>query len=159
MSDTLETAPRRRTHTPHGRTPWIIGAVVVVVALAAWAGSAILGGDDKGGQPVVRMGTVEHEVTYEVSGTGRVPLITYAVGELNSTTDLKDVALPWKQTISLPVGPAGNFAQVEVKSPQQGTGSIACRVFVDGKLAEQQNTTDGFAGVACASRISPEYVK
>lgn len=159
MSDTLSTTPRRRIPTPRARAPWIVGAVLVVLGVAAWTGSALFGDDDPSGQAIVRLGTVQHEVTYEVSGTGRAPLITYAVGELNKTETLADVPLPWKLTISLPVGPAGNFAQVEVKSRQEGTDSIACRVFVDGELVEQQAASDGFAGVACASRISPEFVK
>lgn len=157
MTTTL--APPTSKPPLYRRRPVWIAAVVTVLVLGGAGVASLLGGDDDSGETVVRMGTVEHTVVYEIAGTGPAPLITYLVGENNKTAEVRNVPLPWRQEISLPVGPAGNFAQVEVKSAQSGVGSLACRIYVDGKLEQQQSASDGYAGVACASRIAPEYVK
>lgn len=137
----------------------ITGAVVLALGLGGVAATALAGDGDEAAPPVVRLDPVNHEVIYEVSGTGAAPVITWITGAGNASEQALEVPLPWKTTVSLPVGPAGGYANVEVRSPQSGVGSLGCRVFVDGVQVAQQTSTDGFAGVACAHRIPPEYVK
>lgn len=137
----------------------IAGAAVLAVGLGGAATMTLTGGGDDREHPVVRLDPVAHEVIYEVSGTGAAPVITWITGERNAAEHALSVPLPWRRTVSLPVGPSGGFANVEVRNAETGAGSLGCRVFVDGVQVAQQTSTDGFAGVACAHRIPPEYVR
>lgn len=149
-----------QTLTPALRRSRIaIGAAAVALVVAGVGAWALVGGDDDSEHPVVSLDPVAHEVIYEVSGTGSAPVVTWVVGERNASEHALEVPLPWSRTVSLPVGPSGGFANVEVRSPGAGAGSLACRVFVDGVQVAQQVATDGFAGVACSHRIPPEYVQ
>ncbi len=136
-----------------------LGGIVVALGLAAAVATAMAGGGDAPRHPVVRLDPVSHEVIYEVFGTGVAPVITWITGERNASEQVLAAPLPWRTAVSLPVGPAGGFANVEVRSPETGVGSLGCRLFVDGVQVAQQTTTDGFAGVACAYRIPAEYVR
>lgn len=150
LSLSLQSPPRRRL--------WVAGAAVLAIGLGGATAMALTGGDDPE-HPVVGLDPVVHEVIYEVSGTGAAPVITWITGERNTSEHALSVPLPWRSTVSLPVGPAGGFANVEVRNAETGAGSLGCRVFVDGVQVAQQTSTDGFAGVACAHRIPPQYVK
>ncbi|MBA3742641.1 MmpS family transport accessory protein [Sporichthya sp.] len=155
MTDTLEHTTARK---PVRRRTWIAGAVVAALAVGV---TAVLfsGGDYKPEFPVVKMTPTNHEVIYEVNGTGIAPVISFIVGENNLEQTALRQPMPWRTTIQLPVGPAGGFANVEVRSPGTGAGSLACRVFVDGVLVAEKASTDGLTSVSCAARIAPEYVK
>lgn len=146
----LQSPPRRRL--------WVAGVALLAVGLAGATSMALSGGDESE-HPVVSLDPVAHEVIYEVSGTGAAPVITWITGERNAGEQALSVPLPWRTTVSLPVGPSGGFANVEVRNAETGAGSLGCRVFVDGVQVAQQTSTDGFAGVACAHRIPPQYVK
>jgi hypothetical protein len=145
----VETLQSRRTWSAAG---------VAVVALAATA-FVLSRGDDDPRYPVVELTPTDHEVIYEVSGAGFSPALTWIVGADNAEQTALNVPLPWKQTVSIPVGPAGGHANIEVRSPETGAGSLACTMFVDGVQVAQQVSTDGFAGVACSALIPPTYVK
>lgn len=135
------------------------GGGTLAVGLVAVAAIGWSGGSRGPEHPVVRLDPVAHEVIYEVSGAGAAPVITWITGHGNASEHALDAPLPWRATVSLPVGPSGGFANVEVRSPQTGAGSLGCRVFVDGVQVAQQTSTDGFAGVACSHRIPPTYVE
>lgn len=160
MSDTLETEKRHRGGSaPRSRVTWIATAGVLVVAVAGLALAKAVFADDAGsGEQRVLLSATEHTVTYEMSGIGIVPDLSYVVGEQNKTVDLAKVTVPWKETIMLPVGPAGGFAQISVTSPETGEGSLGCRIFLDGVLANQQTSTDGYAGVVCSVPIRAQFV-
>lgn len=153
MADTLHTPPATR------RRVGALAALAVVAAVVATAGFALSRGDDKPAYPVVRMTPTDHEVLYEVSGSGASPAVTFITGADNREQTLLDVPLPWRQTVTIPVGPAGGHANVEVRSPGTGAGSVACTMFLDGVQVAQNVSTDGFAGVACSALIPPTYVK
>ncbi len=149
-----QTAPPRRRLV-------LVGGVVAALLVVLGAGLAYFSGDDGPQHPVVRTDPVNHEVLYEVTGTAAAtaPVITWVTGERNATEQAVNVPLPWKSSITLPVGPSGGYAAVEVRSAATGAGSLSCRMFADGVQVAQQVATDGFAGVACSHRIPPEYVK
>ncbi|HUR72656.1 MAG TPA: MmpS family transport accessory protein [Sporichthya sp.] len=158
MTDTLERPASRRARKPVRRRTWIAGAAALLLVIG---GSVLLlsRGDDGERFPVVELTPVNHEIRYEVSGTGAAPAITWIVGDRNAEQTALNVPLPWRTTVQLPVGPAGGQANVEVRSPGTGAGSLGCRMFVDGVLVQQQTSTDGFTGVACAAQIPAAYVK
>ncbi len=156
MTETLEQTPTRR---PVRRRTWIAGAAAVVLA-GGGTGIALSGGDEEKAQfPVVRLTPTNHEVRYEVNGTGTAPVIAFIVGENNAEQTALSQPMPWRTTVQLPVGPAGGFANVEVRSPGTGAGSLACRIFVDGVLVAEKASTDGLTSVSCSARIAPEYVQ
>jgi hypothetical protein len=155
VTDTLEHTTARRSIR---RRTWIAGAAAVVLAVGV-AVVTLSGGDDKPKFPVVKMTPTTHEVVYEVNGTGTAPVIAWIVGQNNAEQTALNQPMPWRTTVELPVGPAGGFANVEVRSPGTGAGSLGCRIFVDGVLANEKVATDGLTSVSCSARIAPEYVQ
>lgn len=142
------------------RTLWLgIAALGLVASIGIGVPVALhdRGADDA--PSVVSLVPTEHQVRYEVEGSGLVPSITYAVGERNRSERMTDVPLPWSRSVPLPIGPGGGFAQIEVKSPQNGGGPITCRVHVDGELKQEQTSADGYSGSACSALIAPQYVR
>ena len=149
---TASALPRRRSVLVGGAATLLLGAVL---AVTLWPG-----GDDKPKYPVVNLTPVNHEVRYEVDGAfATAPVLSWIIGDDNKEKSELDVPLPWSQTVEIPVGPAGSHANIEVASPQNGVGSISCRMFVDGVQVAQQTASDGFTGVACSALIPPTYVK
>ena len=155
MTDTLEHTTARRTVR---RRTWIAGAAAVILAVGI-AGVTLSRGDDEPKFPIVKMTPTNHEVVYEVMGTGTAPVIAWIVGENNAEQTALSQPMPWRTIVQLPVGPAGGFANLEVRSPGTGAGSLGCRIFVDGVLVNEKVATDGLTSVSCSARIAPEYVK
>jgi len=158
VADTMTRRPVQRTPGARRRTAWLVGAVAAVVAVAVTA-VVLSRGDDGPAYPVVQLAPTDHEVIYEVTGAGTAPVVTYIVGEDNKEKSVLNVQLPFRQTVTIPVGPAGGHANIEVRNPGTGAGSLACTMFLDGVQVAQQVSTDGFAGVACSVLIPPTYVK
>ncbi len=120
---------------------------------------ALSGGDDEARVPCREDDPDQPQVIYEVMGTGTAPVIAWIVGENNAEQTALSQPMPWRTEVALPVGPAGGFANVEVRSPGTGAGSLGCRIFVDGVLANEKVATDGLTSVSCSARIAPEYVQ
>ena len=158
MTTTLAPSPRHRDRAPNRRRRPAIAAGLALVVLGCAGLAVALASDDETGNPLVRTGIVKHQVTYEVPGTGRVPVITYVVGPGNRSRTITDVKLPWSRSVSLPVGPGGGFAQLEVKSPATGLSAVQCRVLVDGELKRETVNDDGFTGASCTTPITANYV-
>jgi hypothetical protein len=146
----VETLQRPRT--------WFAGALALAV-LAAVAAVVLTRGGGGPRYPVVDLAPTDHEVLYEINGTGVLPALTWIVGDDNQEQTALNVPLPFRQTVTIPVGPAGGHANIEARSPGTGAGSLSCTMFVDGVQVAQQVSTDGFAGVACSALIPPTYVK
>ena len=158
MVDTSTAPPAERTSSPRRRTAWVAG-IVAVVLLGATAFALSTRGDDGPKYPVVELAPTNHEVIYEVNGAGIAPVVAWTSGPDNKEQTALDVPLPFKKTLTIPVGPAGGHAGIEARSAQTGAGSLACTMFVDGVQVAQQVSTDGFTGVACSAVIPPTYVK
>lgn len=156
MTETLEHTTARRSVR---RRTWIAGAAAVALAVGVVSVALSRGGDDAPKFPVVKMTPTNHEVIYEVNGTGSAPVIAFIVGQNNAEETALNQPMPWRTTVQLPVGPAGGFANVEVRSPGTGAGSLACRIFIDGVLVAEKTSTDGFTSLSCSKQIAPEYVK
>ena len=157
MLNTLTPLAEKVRSAPRRRTAWIAGGTVA--ALAVGLTFALSRGDDGPKYPVVELAPTNHEVIYEVNGAGIAPALSWIVGMDNKEQTALDVPLPFKQTVTIPVGPAGGHAGIEARSSQSGAGSLACTMFVDGVQVSQQVSTDGFTSVACSAVIPPTYVK
>lgn len=160
MTETLQPpTPAKKSRQLLRQPRSLAGLAVMVLAVVGVVAFFSRGGDDGPRYPVVKMTPVDHEVIYEVNGTGSIPVLSWIVGADNKEVTAQNVPLPWKQTVTIPVGPAGGHANVEVIPAQTGTGSTSCTMFVDGVQVDQKTSSDGFAGVACSAVIPPTYVK
>jgi hypothetical protein len=87
-------------------------------------------------------------VTYEVTGDGPVQIAyVHKPGEPKRIADAK---LPWRGTTTLD-SPA--FLMVTAIREDAGSGSISCRVNVDGEEVAQSTHDGGFATVACSKWV------
>jgi hypothetical protein len=87
-------------------------------------------------------------VTYEVTGDGPVE-----IGYVDKPGEPKRVAgakLPWKATTTLD-SPA--FLLVSAIREDTGSGTVRCRIRVDGEDVAQSSRDGGFATVACSKWV------
>jgi Mycobacterium membrane protein len=87
-------------------------------------------------------------VTYEVTGDGPVQ-----IGYVDKPGEPKRVAeakLPWKETTTLD-SPA--FLLVSAVREDTGSGTVRCRISVDGEEVAQSSRDGGFATVACSKWV------
>jgi hypothetical protein len=87
-------------------------------------------------------------VTYEITGDGPVE-IGY-VDKPGEPKRVADAKLPWKATTTMD-SPA--FLLVSAVRGDTGSGSIRCRISVDGKEVAQSSRDGGFATVACSKWV------
>jgi hypothetical protein len=93
--------------------------------------------------------TIRYQVEYDSTALGhpsrRALSISYATsdGELEQT----GVELPWTKVVS-----AGSGFTAMVRAQYAGSGLIACRVVVDGKVIVQQISVGPYAEVECSTR-------
>jgi hypothetical protein len=89
-----------------------------------------------------------HSLTYKVSGSSSVAVITYTK-EDGSTTESKELSIPWQLTIKakkslVVVLTAGNPTQA---------GTIKCALFLDGKEWKSDTTNAPGDKVSCAGIV------
>jgi Mycobacterium membrane protein len=87
-------------------------------------------------------------VTYEVTGDGPVQ-IGY-VDKPGEPKRVADAKLPWKETTTLE-SPA--FLLVSAVREDTGSGTVRCRISVDGEEVAQSSRDGGFATVACSEWV------
>ncbi|MFJ9363521.1 MmpS family transport accessory protein [Nocardia sp. NPDC101769] len=110
-----------------------IATVTFVGAALLSAGAGISGADDS------------HQVLYEVWGSPgtSTAAVTYLGDNYNVLQDT-NVALPWSKTITSSSSiPAWNMNVQNTAS----SGSISCRITVDGVVKDEE-TANGFAAIA-----------
>jgi hypothetical protein len=122
------------------------------LAWRPWAGGG--GGGDK----IFESSTAQ--VTYEVDGTGTSYRIGYVNGPDNQMATVLHVKLPWRTTVSLPVGLSGAAAFVTVANPGQGQPvPLTCRILLGNKKVRQTTSSDGYTEVGCSTPIPPRERK
>jgi hypothetical protein len=101
-----------------------------------------------------------HLVSYEVTGQGSVPDITYSADNSGNLQMVMNPKLPWRKTVTIPVGLTAGNANVEsgnaYAGQPDGAAPIVCRIWVDGKLVAQRNSADGFSDAACSTTLMPK---
>jgi hypothetical protein len=109
------------------RLPWIITAVVAVVAAA--------------GVYLVATGGGTHSVSFEVDSSGeKVSSVTYGIGEKQLGKDVGEAAAaPWSKTYE--TSDTDGKLWLHVLAP--AGGAITCTIRVDGKLAVEATTPLG----------------
>lgn len=110
-----------------GRLPWLITAVVVVVAAVAVFLVATRGGT--------------HSISFEVDSSGeKVSSVTYGVGDKQLGKDVgAAAAAPWSKTYET----AETDGKIWLRVLAPAGGAITCTIRVDGKLAVEATTPLG----------------
>lgn len=123
----------------------VIGAVAVIVPKVL--------DDDDGDESSPVFSSTSYEVTYEVIGSGTSDVVTFTSGAGNTETTLESVKLPWKKTMSLPVGVVGGSANLIAHNPSNDT-KVTCRVSVAGVPKSEVEVTDGYVDPSCSVPLS-----
>jgi hypothetical protein len=132
---------------------------IVVSAIALCGGTAALVAvrQHTGSSPVFEPTT--HRVSYEVTGQGMVPDISYSADASGNLVTVPHPMLPWRTTVTIPVGLTAGNANVEsgnaLTGRPEGAPPLVCRIWVDGKLVAQRTTDDGFSDAACSATLRP----
>jgi hypothetical protein len=123
------------------------------LAWRPWSGGG--GGGDK----IFETSTAQ--VSYEVDGTGTSNQIQYVNGPDNQTATQMQVKLPWRTTVSIPVGLAGAVAYVTVANPSRDGRSVplTCRILLGNKKVRQTTSVDGYSEVGCSTPLQPREQK
>ena len=157
MPKTVPPQARRAQATPNSRGRAL--RVAVPVGLVGAAVAALLVGRHDGSVGGPTFSPADHQVTYEVAGTGTAREITYSVGTADPTV-LHGVRLPWQTTASVVAGVGGDVVNLNSTNPGLARTSpseaapVVCRILVDGKETAQRTSTDGFSDTSCAATLT-----
>jgi hypothetical protein len=138
------------------RRRWLVptGAVALVAGAAGLFAVVHHGGTDSIFSPTT------HQVSYEVTGQGSVPNITYSADNSGNLKMVIHPMLPWRMSVTIPVGLTAGNANVEsgnaFTGQPDGAPPIVCRIWVDGKLVAQRTSADGFSDAACSTTLMPK---
>ncbi|MFF3321497.1 hypothetical protein [Streptomyces sp. NPDC002889] len=89
------------------------------------------------------------EVTYEVTGEGRVDISYLARSESGTATVEKGVALPWKKSVQVPLGKAPIVAIV---LDGKG-GQAACTLAIRGNHVQRATAMGEFGRATCTGEL------
>lgn len=93
--------------------------------------------------------SMAHHVVYEVKGGRLANTITYITDGIIGIEQASGESLPWSKSFDIPASKL-NLYQVEGRSGD--SGSITCKVTVDGQITDTRTATGPHAVVLCASR-------
>lgn len=128
--------------------------VIAGTALAACAGLVlfgVFGGFGEEEKPERQVPTAS--VTYEVTGEGRVEVSYLARSEEGKATVAKDVELPWKKTVEVPLGKA---PVVEIVLDGKG-GQARCTLAIKGRHVQSATAFGTYGRATCTGELpAPE---
>lgn len=90
-----------------------------------------------------------HHVVYEVKGDRLANTITYITDGIIGIEQASGESLPWSKAFDIQVNKL-NLYQVEGRNGD--SGSITCKITIDGQVADSRTATGSYAVVLCASR-------
>ncbi|GAA2855450.1 hypothetical protein Acy02nite_72830 [Actinoplanes cyaneus] len=124
------------------KTLWIIlGIIGGLVVLCCGGGFAIFG---KAASDVTKESKTDHTVRYEVTG-GDAADITYTTANFG-TEQAGGAALPWTKEVTVT-----GWNVVSLIAQDKGSGSVGCKIYIDGALKVEQKSTGDFAVVTCTA--------
>lgn len=85
-------------------------------------------------------------VVYEVTGSGKALSITYTTDGMTSMEQQQNAALPFSKEISMP---AEAFQVFSVSAQNSGSGTISCKITVDGKVLKEASSNGQYSVVMC----------
>lgn len=140
----------RDMQTPNNRGGDRVGIAVGAALLLVCGVFVAYGVLDSDGEPAAeRTATSTAEVTYEVRGEGPA-VISYRGAGGDKAEVVADVGLPWKKTLSVPLGAS---PIVSVTLGEKG-GTASCTLAVGGKHVQRATTTGAFGRTTCTSELA-----
>jgi hypothetical protein len=140
-----------------GTTVMVLGLVALAVAVAVQLipetgrgdASARAVGQTTGMRPLVAAEkTVTHAVSYELLGDGGVRNVTY-VAQGAAIAQERDAATPWSKSFQR-TGVEGGTDFYSVSAQNAGSGTLRCRIVVDGTVVSENSVAGARAMVTCA---------
>lgn len=128
--------------------------VIAVVALAAGLGLVLFGmwgglGDSGGEGDEAKPDVPTAAVTYEVTGEGRVEVSYLAHSEEGKATVKKDIELPWKETVEVPLGKA---PVVSIVLDGEG-GQARCALAIKGRHIQSATASGTYGRATCMGEL------
>lgn len=82
-----------------------------------------------------------HTVKFEVVGTGKVTEVSYGDPNTGETVEAKNVTLPWSVEVPFAVVHAKDYVSFTLTASSSNYSQpLGCRITVDGKVVEQNNS-------------------
>ncbi|MDN0195293.1 hypothetical protein [Streptomyces sp. S.PNR 29] len=132
------------------RSALVVGAAVLAACLGLVL-FGVLGGLGEEDRPERRVPTAA--VTYEVTGEGRVEVSYLARSEAGRATVEKNVELPWKKTVRVPLGKPPT---VNIVLDGKG-GQARCALAVRGKHVQSATASGAYGRATCSAELpAPE---
>jgi hypothetical protein len=91
---------------------------------------------------------VTHAVSYELLGEGGVRNVTY-VAQGAAIAQERDAATPWSKSFQR-TGVEGGTEFYSVSAQNAGSGTLRCRIVVDGNVVSENSASGARATVTCA---------
>jgi hypothetical protein len=123
------------------RSTFIIGLAIVIVVVITIIGIWFLKGRDDGNQGM-------RQITYQVDASGGYAQIIYTTSS-GTNTEAQILTTPFNKTISVPVG---TEVFLTASNPSQ-TGTVYCKIKLDGKDWKESHGTHPVDSVACAGIV------
>ena len=137
------------SQSPDGRGMDRRGIAVGAALLLACGALVTYGILNSGGKPTDKQATPTAGVTYEVLGEGTVDISYRGAGGSDRADVVKNVRLPWKKTVNVPLG---KDPIVNVTLGEKG-GQASCTLAVRGKHVQRATASGDFGRTTCRSEL------
>ncbi|MGW5777742.1 MmpS family transport accessory protein [Streptomyces sp. NPDC003863] len=128
----------------------IVVASALLLACGAFVTYGVVDSDDKPSDK--RATTLTQEVTYEVLGEGAADISYRGTGGGKADV-VSNVALPWRETVSVPLG----ASPIVIVTLGEKGGTASCTLAVRGKHVQRAIATGAFGRTTCGSELpTPE---
>jgi len=129
----------------------IILAITYTAGFAGLIGDAVKTAEAKSSEAANK----EISIVYEVNGTATDASITYSTYSAgsSSTEQSSGQALPFIKELTVKAGQQYDFASysLQAQNGAEDTGSVSCKITVDGDVVAEQTSTGAYATVSCSA--------
>lgn len=95
--------------------------------------------------------TATRTVLYEVTGSDKALNVTYTTDGMASTEQQQNANLPFKKEISIPRQP---FQVFSLSAQNAGSGTITCKITVDGKVIKEASSGGPYSVAMCSGNVT-----
>lgn len=137
------------------RWPWAVGA-----AVALFVAVGVANGGNQSAAPTTTAPTASAamqvpavaassgRVIYEVTGASRASNITWMTGKGMSMAQVSSARLPWRQEVQ---ASGEGFFVPTLTAQNSGSGTLTCRITVDGAVVAEVTSEGAYAVAMCAA--------